>query len=281
MANHQNVSPVIIRDVWQDTLEEEMSHIRAILEKYQWISVDTEYPGVVARPIGSFKSTSDYHYQQLRCNVDLLKIIQLGLTFSDNNGCLPPGVCTWQFNFKFDLKEDMYAADSIDLLRRSGIDFKRHEQAGIDVMAFGELLVSSGIVLMDDVRFISFHSGYDFAYLLKIMTCEPLPPDEATFFDLLHTFFPAIYDIKYLMKSCKNLKGGLNDLADSLDVQRIGPQHQAGSDSLLTCGVFFKLRQSYFDGIVDDKKYLGVLYGLGVPYQSTSGSLTVTTETAT
>ena len=36
-----------------------------------------------------------------------------------------------------------------------------------------------------------------------------------------------MYDIKYLMKFCSNLHGGLNKLAETLDVQRIGPQHQA------------------------------------------------------
>ena len=38
---------------------------------------DTEFPGVVARPIGQFTGNADYHYQTLRCNCDLLKIIQL------------------------------------------------------------------------------------------------------------------------------------------------------------------------------------------------------------
>lgn len=66
-------------------------------------SKDTEFPGVVARPIGEFRSTADYQYQLLRCNVDLLKIIQLGLTFLDDNGKTPQGYSTWQFNFKFNL----------------------------------------------------------------------------------------------------------------------------------------------------------------------------------
>jgi len=65
---------------------------------------DTEFPGVVARPIGEFRSTADYQYQLLRCNVDLLKIIQIGFTFMDENGKSPSPVSTWQFNFNFDLK---------------------------------------------------------------------------------------------------------------------------------------------------------------------------------
>jgi CCR4-NOT transcription complex subunit 7/8 len=86
---------------------------------------DTEFPGVVAKPISNFKSSSDYHYQTIRTNVDLLKIIQLGLTLSNEMGELAPDVCTYQFNFKFSLETDVYAQDSIDLLTRSGLDFKR------------------------------------------------------------------------------------------------------------------------------------------------------------
>ena len=102
----------------------------------------------------------------MRCNVDLLKIIQLGISFFDANGNFAEGCPTWQFNFKFNLKcvscppasasstklillflccsEDMYAQDSIDMLVRSGIDFANHEEHGIDVTHFGELLTSSG-----------------------------------------------------------------------------------------------------------------------------------------
>jgi len=266
-----------IRDVWANNLEAEIEHLRHLVDKYNYIAMDTEFPGVVARPIGSFTSTSDYHYQTLRCNVDLLRIIQLGLTFSDSDGNVPPNVCTWQFNFKFNLNEDMYAQDSIDLLIRSGIDFSKNEKEGIDVSDFGELIMSSGIVLNDDVKWISFHSGYDFGYLLKVLTCKPLPSEESEFFESIRTYFPCIYDIKYLMKSCKNLKGGLNDLADDLKIERIGPKHQAGSDSLLTSATFFKMRSMFFENSIDDAKFLGVLYGLGatdnVPLPSGAGSV--------
>ena len=94
-----------IRDCWADTLEAEMASIREIVVAYPYVSMDTEFPGVVVRPIGTFKSSSDFHYQTLRCNVDILKIIQLGLTFSNDDGELAPGVCTYQFNFKFSLND--------------------------------------------------------------------------------------------------------------------------------------------------------------------------------
>ena len=69
---------------------------------------------------------------------------------------------------------------------------------------------------------------------------------------------------RYLMKFCGNLHGGLNKLAEQLEVQRIGPQHQAGSDSLLTSLTFLKLARSFFSGIEGAAKHMGVLYGLGV-----------------
>lgn len=251
-----------IRDVWRHNLEEEFALIRKIVSKYCYVAMDTEFPGVVARPIGEFRSTSDYQYQLLRCNVDLLKIIQLGLTFMDEDGNAAPEYSTFQFNFKFSLTDDMYAQDSIDLLQNSGIQFKKHEEDGIDPIDFAELLMTSGVVLMDNIKWLSFHSGYDFGYLLKVLTDSNLPSDESEFFELLRIYFPTIYDVKYLMKSCKNLKGGLQEVAEQLDIRRIGPQHQAGSDSLLTGMAFFKMREMFFEDNIDNDKYSGHLFGL-------------------
>jgi CCR4-NOT transcription complex subunit 7/8 len=90
----------------------------------------------------------------------------------------------------------MFAQDSIELLKSSGIDFDKFEKYGIDIQYFGECLVMSGLVLNDDVKWLSFHSSYDFGYLLKTLTCAELPQEEASFLDLLTTYFPCIYDIK-------------------------------------------------------------------------------------
>lgn len=262
----QNNEECGIRDVWRHNLEEEFRTIRQVVQKYHYVAMDTEFPGVVARPIGEFRSSADYQYQLLRCNVDLLRIIQLGLSFMDDEGNTPPGYTTWQFNFKFNLSEDMYAQDSIDLLQHSGIQFKKHEEDGIDPLDFAELLMSSGIVLMDNIKWLSFHSGYDFGYLLKLLRDQNLPAEESEFFEHLRVFFPTIYDVKYLMKSCKNLKGGLQEVADQLELRRVGPQHQAGSDSLLTGMAFFKMREMFFEDNIDNAKYCGHLYGLGTSF---------------
>jgi CCR4-NOT transcription complex subunit 7/8 len=139
-------------------------------------------------------------------------------------------------------------------------------QEGVDVMHFAELLMTSGLALSPDVHWITFHSGYDFGYLLRLLTCVDMPSNERDFFDVLRVYFPVLYDIKYLMKSCKTLKGGLQEVADELGVSRIGPQHQAGSDSLLTGQTFFKLRSMFFEGIIDNERFNGMLYGLGTSW---------------
>ncbi|CDR96826.1 CAF1 family ribonuclease containing protein, putative [Babesia bigemina] len=252
-----------IVDVWSDNLEDAFERIRDVLEHYPYVSIDTEFPGIVAKPT-SYQE--DYNYQTVKCNVDLLKIIQLGLTFADADGQTPSGVSTWQFNFKFDLQRDMYAYDSIELLKESGIDFEKHLRKGIDVAHFGELIIASGLVMNEDVVWVSFHGSYDFAYVLKLLTCTSLPANQSEFFDLLHDFFPSLYDIKFLLdeRSIKlSGRSSLQRISEHLDVKRIGPQHQAGSDSLVTCRTFFKLMQRYFENELDDEKYQGVIYGLG------------------
>ena len=65
-------------------------------------------------------------------------IIQLGWTFMDEDGKTPHGYSTWQFNFKSNLSVDMYAQDSIDLLQHAGIQFKNHEEHGIDSLDSAE-----------------------------------------------------------------------------------------------------------------------------------------------
>ena len=137
----------------------------------------------------------------------------------------------------------------------------------------------------------SVTSGYDFGYFVKLLTGQSLPTNEETFFDVLHTWFPTIYDIKFVMRSCKVLKGGLQDVADDLGVRRclmfrglrqrltawplqvmrIGPSHQAGSDSLLTASTFFKMRELYFNDKLDDPEFNGKLYGLGQTFTIQNG----------
>lgn len=92
-----------IVDVWSDNFLDVMALIRELVEEYPYVAMDTEFPGVVARPIGNLNK-NEYNYQQLRVNVDMLKLIQLGLTFSDEQGNTPPNASTFQFHFHYDLR---------------------------------------------------------------------------------------------------------------------------------------------------------------------------------
>lgn len=98
-----------------------------LIEEYPFVAMDTEFPGIVATPGGQFKNREDFNYQQLFCNVNVLKLIQVGFTLADHEGRLPPNNDVWQFNFHFSLADDMYSTDSIDLLRTSGFDFNKHQ----------------------------------------------------------------------------------------------------------------------------------------------------------
>jgi hypothetical protein len=68
------------------------------------------------------------------------------------------------------------------------------------------------------VKYLYCYSGYDFGYFVNLLTAQSLPTTEDAFFNLLKIWFPTVYDIKYLMKASKVLKGGLQEVADDLGV---------------------------------------------------------------
>lgn len=262
--------------------------------------------------MGGFRGKSDYHYQCLRTNVDMLKIIQIGLSLFNENGDTPPAKIedssdlgrrngsnasgpfpyAWQFNFKFSLKDDMFNETSIESLRQAGIDFPALERDGIDPHEFASLLIPSGLVCFDNVHWISFHGGYDFGYLTKLMICKPLPNDEVEFDQIMKLYFPSTYDVKHLLKHAIKLhnsgmltpsdpsttevlqkfeaKSGLENIGETLKIKRVGSAHQAGSDSLLTGRVFFALREKIFNGDISEE-HLGKVWGLGIPDYSLVG----------
>ena len=90
---------------------------------------------------------------------------------------------------------------------------------GINPVQFADLLMSSGLVLNEDVKWITFHGSFDFAYLTRCLLNGPLPNTMDQFMDYLRLFFPTIYDLKIIVAELNDLKNGsLSKLAMDLDV---------------------------------------------------------------
>ncbi|KAG6421693.1 hypothetical protein SASPL_118250 [Salvia splendens] len=151
MSVLQRSDSTLIREVYAENLEEEFSVIRGIVEQYPFISMDTEFPGIIYK---EWRSTEEGKYSNFRRNVDVLKLCS-----------------TW---------------------------------------------------------------AYDFAFLMKMLIGSYLPDSLDRYQSLLNTYFPVIYDLKFMI-TLTPYDGGL-----ALNVERLGTAHQAGSDSLLTAGVFVK-----------------------------------------
>uniref|UniRef100_A0AC35U233 Poly(A)-specific ribonuclease n=1 Tax=Rhabditophanes sp. KR3021 TaxID=114890 RepID=A0AC35U233_9BILA len=266
-AVKQNEVNVI--NVWQHNIRQEFALMRKHVQHYPYVAMDTEFPGVVATPVGNFLKKEKYNYHQVCCNVNMLKLIQVGLTFMNEKGELPTGNPVYQFNFHFNLEDDMYSTESIELLSRCGLDFDRHMNEGISMSEFGEILTTSGLVTDPRVKWLTYSAGYDFGYLIKAILTKGLPDEESEFDLLLAKLFPTSIDIKSLLmadnRTRYSLRGGLQEIAMMLDIERYGQQHQAGSDSLLTGATYFTLRKRFFSETYQEviDSVIGKLYGLG------------------
>ncbi len=253
----QNASSLI--EVYADNFIQEIKNLSSYLDEYNYIGMDTEFPGIVYK-LDSY--TNDFYYKSIEKNVNNLKIIQLGISLCNSKG-EHPNISTWQFNFNFDTLIDKYSNDSISLLINSGIKFELLKTKGIPHNLFAEYFITSGLLLNENIHWISYHGVTDFAYLLKLALNYDLPNNENDFLDLLKFYFPSYYDIRILVQNKEQFKGGLNKLIQCLNIERNGDVHQAGSDSFVTAEAFFDLINKGILTIDEIKDYENILYGVG------------------
>lgn len=240
-----------IADVWAQNFEEERGRLLAVVERCRYAAVDFEFPGVV-RPSSAplAPRSAEERYAELRGSVDSTKPIQLGLALFGKDG---EQLGCWQFNLHFDERNDRAEASALRFLRATvGMNLRRHATDGVDTSAVGELLVSSGLVLTEDIRWLTFHGMYDFAYLLRVVTGGAMPLTLAAFDRALDDHFPRRLDIKRYLP-----RGSLSHLGEEFGLRRQGHAHHGGSDALLTAELFFKISRHVGDAIRD-----GRLYGL-------------------
>ncbi|KAI9727753.1 MAG: hypothetical protein M1834_007992 [Cirrosporium novae-zelandiae] len=289
--------PGRIREVWGNNLAQEMATLRLLVEKYPYISLDVLFPGITARPMGKFVDKEEYHYQCTRCNVDMLKALKLGITLFSDDGQLPPaegfdmpsvnamngGVaypCTWQFNFQYSPAQDMAPSDFLEEQSKH-TDWEMHENNGIDPFDFGALLMSSGLVLNEDVTWLSAHAAYDFGHLVKIMLCRAMPISKDEFVNLIHICFPSFYDIKYLrtdVTATQSANGSplsqqathvlnnclpaakMEEFGECLNIKRPEGTLEASTLSVHRGSVFWSMRRVLFGGEINKELYNGKLF---------------------
>lgn len=192
----------VIKDVWKFNTEFEFSNLRNFAcDKTSdvFILIHQEIPGIVSRPVGTFKSSSDYHYQTLRTNADLLNIIQLSLCCVKIRDGEVSNSIIWQFNFEYDISSEMYNEEHLSMLSQSAlIHFNMHKVEGISHSTFSELFIESGLLLDPLINWLSYHSGYDLGFLVSLLTNDILPTEENDFFWWCVKYFPNFFDLKYL-----------------------------------------------------------------------------------
>ncbi|XP_047326368.1 probable CCR4-associated factor 1 homolog 10 [Impatiens glandulifera] len=271
MSTSSSNESIEIREVWSYNLQQEFKTIADCVSSYPYVSIDTEFPGNVIPEQSKRINKTKVSYSCLRNNINATKLIQLGLTLGDEKGNLPKcgsnrSSCVWQFNFcDFNVKKDNYVKESIELLTRNGIDFKKNQANGILLVDFAELAMSSGIFMNNDVRLIYFHGSSDFGYLLKMLTGrKELPNTPQEFLKLMNVFTPNFYDVKHLAMFCQ-IFGGLDSMATQMNLTRVGIAHQAGSDSLLTYRLFMKFIEIFFGGNLPQVGS-NVIYGVDIYY---------------
>lgn len=247
-----------VREVWRYNVEEQMELMSSLREHSPYVAIDAEFPGFLQST--PRWSPEEQRYRDLKHNVDSLKLIQLGVTLFDMN---TKEHHTWQFNFRdFDLAVDRHSKPSIELLKKSGIEFERFCGDGVEASAISGLLHKSLFAVGERTKWITFHGLYDVAYLLKLIRQAPLPDTLDGFVDAVHREVGDVYDIKHMMRFCQPSLSelGLVRLSKALGVNWEGKSHLAGHDSLLT-GLVFATMVTMFSWC-SMEKHAGILYSI-------------------
>lgn len=93
------------------------------------------------------------------------------------------------------------------MLQDAGIDFSALKQKGIEPLVLADYLTSSGLILNDEIRWITFHGAFDYAYLIKILTNSKLEGTYDQYETTVNTYFPCTLDTKIIAQDVDDIKG--------------------------------------------------------------------------
>ncbi|KAG2330000.1 hypothetical protein Bca52824_001180 [Brassica carinata] len=211
----------IAREVWAENLESEFEVISGVVDDFPFVSMNTEFHGVIFKSDLRRGNPADL-YSLLKSNVDALSLIQVGLTLSDSDRNLPDlgdgqRISTWLVTHTPGFASRP-ARDRFWPNAKAPIS----EVCGADDVA--------GLVCNEEVSWVTFHSAYDFGYLMKILTRRELPCALGEFHRVMRALFgERVYNVKHMMRFCeRRLYGGLDRVARTLEVNReVGKCHQA------------------------------------------------------
>jgi len=246
-----------VRDVWDYNLESEFALLEqvvrcSLLYGPVYLAYDTEYTGVIASPVGDFCSLEDYHYQTLRCNMELCKVLQVGFSLRRSDGSIPSDVPSlWCFHFEFNPDKDVYSKSALDFLSTTAnFSLEQHRTQGINFDTFVEHLSVSGLLSDPRISWIVHRGSFDFGFVIRSLTGSFLPKSEDEFVRLLRHYFPSFYDVRHLRGLEVHVREDSADLLyeqyrQSQFAARLSPGNmpKATRDAFATIVAFFEIRR--------------------------------------
>lgn len=229
--------PPSVVNVYSYNFEEHMYSLKENLVHYTCISLDTEFPGFIYDQSNS----SGTAYERTKLNVDIMQLIQVGISLSTPSGDRCSTV--YQFNLKWNIDIANYSAPSVQMLASAGLDFAGCAQQGIAHSDFSQALQWLGILHNPFYTFVAFDGKYDFAYLVSLFSSDqygkkPLPDTVEEFMKYVTYYFPCILDLKVIAASLFRFNGGLRALDNALGNASLRLYHQGGYDALVTTNCF-------------------------------------------
>ncbi|XBW35410.1 hypothetical protein QEN19_000976 [Hanseniaspora menglaensis] len=251
-SNNNALMKYMVKDVVKNNFYKEFSSIRELVTKYNVVSINVESAGTLARPIGKFRGKRDYVYQTIKVNVDLFNVFKIGISLCDQFGNKPEGIfSTWQLHFQVDPETEMVPSEFLDFLDAASTipetSASELKNTGINLVELAVLLTDSGLLMNNNVTWISHSGAYDFAYLLRLVSNKPLPSTRELFLSELDKFFPNYYDLDLINQRLNYqifMLSGMKDelflppqhlemLADGLQIPQLPHYKTTGGVSLL------------------------------------------------